>query len=309
MPINVDVTSGNDAGTAKFLIAANSIAKAGNILKCSGSVLGWPPWNHVSGIRSTALNRTTVAVYHSTPSTSRTSRTALLHSLSSHRSSIGKHAWKDAVPPPPTYIMEVPSRVHPLVSNYNEPEHVHRRKMLHRDPTPSGHRSTPRDVTPQRRDPFLSAHAPSDQSQPDPSPRFGPGTPPRSRQPTGSENWRPSTFPPATSGPPISFGPSASTTNSPGPQRIAAPLSNPVPIPSPSYAAMPLDHAQPSTGPEFDWNAESDHDLPLPPAELKISPSPVWAPPTFSTDIVTNVPNWFTRTIPPRHCRDLHIPL
>ena len=100
-----------------------------------------------------------------------------------------KHAWKDAVPPPPTYIMEVPSRVHPLVSNYNEPEHVHRRKMLHRDPTPRRHRSTPRDVTPQRRDPFLSAHAPSDQSQPDPSPRFGPGTPPRSRQPTGSENW------------------------------------------------------------------------------------------------------------------------
>ena len=216
-----------------------------------------------------------------------------------------KHDWKDSVPPPPTYIMEVPSRVHPLASNFMEPERVHRRKMQHRDTTPRGHRSTPRDSTPQRRD-FLSSQTPADHVHPGPSPRFGPGTPPRSRQPTGSENWRPSNFPPATSGPPISFGPSASTTNSQGPQRIAAPLSDPVPTPSPSYAAMPPDHAQPSTGPEFDWNADSDRDLPLPPAELKISPSPVWAPPTFSTDIVTNVPNWFTRTIPPRHCRDLH---
>ena len=216
-----------------------------------------------------------------------------------------KHDWKDSVPPPPTYIMEVPSRVHPLASNFNEPERVHRRKMQHRDTTPRGHRSTPRDSTPQRRD-FLSSQTPADHVHPGPSPRFGPGTPPRSRQPTGSENWRPSNFPPATAGPPISFGPSASTTNSQGPQRIAAPLSDPVPTPSPSYAAMPPDHAQPSTGPEFDWNADSDRDLPLPPAELKISPSPVWAPPTFSTDIVTNVPNWFTKTIPPRHCRDLH---
>ena len=229
-----------------------------------------------------------------------------LWGLTSHRSSMTSMIGiKDSVPPPPTYIMEVPSRVHPLASNFNEPERVHRRKMQHRDTTPRGHRSTPRDSTPQRRD-FLSSQTPADHVHPGPSPRFGPGTPPRSRQPTGSENWRPSNFPPATSGPPISFGPSASTTNSPGPQRIAAPLSDPVPTPSPSYAAMPPDHAQPSIGPEFDWNADSDRDLPLPPAELKISPSPVWAPPTFSTDIVANVPNWFTKTIPPRHCRDLH---
>ena len=216
-----------------------------------------------------------------------------------------KHDWKDSVPPPPTYILEVPSRVCPLASNFKEPERVQRRKMQHRDPTPRGHRSTPRDFTPQRRE-FLAAQTPSDHVHPGPSPRFGPGTPPRSRQPTGSENWRPSNFPPATSGPPTSFGPSTSNIRPHGPQRIAAPLSDPVPMPSPSYAAMPPDHAQPSAGPEFDWNADSDHDLPLPPAQLKVSPSPVWAPPTFSTDIVTNVPNWFTKTIPPRHCRDLH---
>ena len=85
MPINVDVTYGNDAGTANSLIAAN---KPGNTGRCSGSVPGLPPWNHVFGIRSTALNRTTVAVYRSTPSTFKTSGTALLHSLTSHRSSM-----------------------------------------------------------------------------------------------------------------------------------------------------------------------------------------------------------------------------
>ena len=217
-----------------------------------------------------------------------------------------KHDWKDSVPSPPTYISEVPSRVPPLASNFNEPERVHNRKMRNRDTTPRGHRSTPRDVTPHRRDPFLASQTPSDHARPCPSPRFGPGTPPRSRQPTGSENLGSSTFPPATPGPPISFGPSASTVNPQGPQRIAAPLTHPVPTPSPSYAAMPLDHAQPPTGPEFDWTAESDHDLPLPPASLKISPSPVWAPPTFATDIVTNVSNWFTKPIPTRQCRDLH---
>ena len=107
-----------------------------------------------------------------------------------------KHDWKDSVPPPPTYILEVPSRVCPLASNFKEPERVQRRKMQHRDPTPRGHRSTPRDSTPQRRE-FLPAQTPSYHANPGPSPRFGPGTPPRSRQPTGSENWRPSNFPPA----------------------------------------------------------------------------------------------------------------
>ena len=69
---------------------------------------------------------------------------------------------------------------------------------------------------------------------------------------------------------------------------------------------MTLDPIQPTTGPEFDWNAESDQDLPLPPASLKISPRPIWAPPTFVTDIVTNAPNWFTKPIPTRQFRDLH---
>ena len=217
-----------------------------------------------------------------------------------------KHDWKDSVPSPSTYIMEVPSRVQPLASNFNEPERVQRRKMQHRDNTPRGYRSTHRDNTPHRRDPFLSSQTPSDHAQPYTSPRFGPGTPPRSRQPTGSENMRPSTFPPATSGPPIIFSPSASTANPQGPQRIATPLTHPVPTPSPSYVAMTFDPAPPSTGPEFDWNAESDQDLPLPPASLKISPRPIWAPPTFVTDIVTNAPNWFTKPIPTRQCRDLH---
>ena len=49
-----------------------------------------------------------------------------------------KHDWKDSVPPPPTYILEVPSRVCPLASNFKEPERVQRRKMQHRDPTPIG---------------------------------------------------------------------------------------------------------------------------------------------------------------------------
>ena len=80
MPINVDVTCGTDVGIARFPIVANSIAKVGNIQRCSVFELGLPPWNHVSGIRSTALSRTLVAVYHYTPLTSKTSRTALLPS-------------------------------------------------------------------------------------------------------------------------------------------------------------------------------------------------------------------------------------
>ena len=88
MPINVDVTFGRSAGTVRFPIAANYIAKAGSILRCSGSGLGLLPLNHVIGSRFTALSPTTVAVYHSIPLTFRTSRTALLRSPSSHRSSM-----------------------------------------------------------------------------------------------------------------------------------------------------------------------------------------------------------------------------
>ena len=87
-PINVDVTSGSSAGTVRFPIAANYIAKAGSILRCSGSGLGLPPANHVIGSQFTALSPTTVAVYHSIPLTFRTSRTASLRSPSSHRSSM-----------------------------------------------------------------------------------------------------------------------------------------------------------------------------------------------------------------------------
>ena len=182
-----------------------------------------------------------------------------------------KHDWKDSVPSPPTYIIEVPSRVQPLASNFNEPERVHNRKMRNRDTTPRGQRPTQSEVPPHRRDPFLSAQIPSDHVQSCPSPRFGPGTPPRSRQPTGSENWRPSTLPPTTSGSPISFGPSASTANSHGPQRIAAPLTNPVPTPSPSYAAMPI-------GPEFDWSSPRSLIGNFHPASFKTTSMPSGTP-------------------------------
>lgn len=98
-------------------------------------------------------------------------------------------------------------------------------------------------------------------------------------------NWirsiRPSKLPPAPSGPPTTFGPSSSTLTHQGPQRIATPLTQPVPTPSPSYAATTYDQAQPVSGPDFDWNAESDNELPLPPASIKISPRPNWAPPTY----------------------------
>ena len=307
MPINVGVTCGTDAGIARSPIVANYIAKAGE----HSEMFGFRAW--IASVEP----RFWYSVYCLEPNFSgrlplytidfQDLQTCLATQPFITTELHSKHDWKDSVPSPPTYIIEVPSRVQPLASNFNEPERVHNRKMRNRDTTPRGQRPTQSEVPPHQRDPFLSAQIPSDHVQSCPSPRFGPGTPPRSRQPTGSENWRPSTLPPTTSGSPISFGPSsASTANSHGPQRIAAPLTNPVPTPSPSYAAMPIDQAQPSTGPEFDWNADSEPDLPLPPASLKISPSPVRAPPTFSTDIVTNVPNWFTKPIPSRQCRDLH---
>ena len=94
MPINVDVILGTDAGPARFPTVANSIAKAGNIRKCSHFDLGLPPWNHVSGIQSIALSPILVAICHYIPSTSKTYRTALPPSRSSPRSSISSTTGK-----------------------------------------------------------------------------------------------------------------------------------------------------------------------------------------------------------------------
>ena len=168
-----------------------------------------------------------------------------------------KHDWKDSVPSPPTYIIEVPSRVQPLASNFNEPERVHNRKMRNRDTTPRGQRPTQSEVPPHRRDPFLSAQIPSDHVQSCPSPRFGPGTPPRSRQPTGSENS-------------LCLLPLQALRS------VLAP--RPPPRTHMDLNALPhhwrtrcqLHHHH--MLPCLSTMADSDPDLPLPPASLKISP-------------------------------------
>ena len=235
MPINVDVTYGNDAGTANSLIAANYTDKA----REHSEMFGFRAW--VASVEP----RFWYSVYCLEPNYSgrlplytidfQDLRNCLATQPYITPELHDKHDWKDSVPPPPTYIMEVPSRVHPLASNFNEPERVHRRKMQHRDTTPRGHRSTPRDSTPQRRD-FLSSQTPADHVPPRSittiRPRDPSSVPPTDRL----RELAPQQFPSCHFWPSDQFWPLGIYNQ---PQRIAAPLSDPVPTPSPSYAAMP----------------------------------------------------------------------
>ena len=125
-------------------------------------------------------------------------------------SSFIKHDWKETVEPPLTYIQDTASHVQPYAANYYDDERVQQRRALHqRQRSQTPRRPRPEQVHPasdfQTPAPFLPSHSQPATTPSTASPRFGPGTPPRSRQPTGSSGARPTTQFPAPASTPTSF--------------------------------------------------------------------------------------------------------
>ena len=145
-----------------------------------------------------------------------------------------KHSWKETVEPPLTYLHDYASLVKPFAANYYDDERVQQRRALHRQRSQTPRRPRPEPSQPATTaDNFLQQNEPV---QPSPvPPHFGTGTPPRSRQPTGSSHQhQPSSFPTPKSNP-TSFRPPVQTPYDNRPTPITNPCSTPIAPPSPAY--------------------------------------------------------------------------
>ena len=208
-----------------------------------------------------------------------------------------KHSWKETVEPPLTYLHDYASLVKPFAANYYDDERVQQRRALHRQRSQTPRRPRPEPSQPATTaDNFLQQN---EHVQPSPvPPHFGTGTPPRSRQPTGSSHQhQPSSFPTPKSNP-TSFRPPVQTPYDNRPTPITNPCSTPIAPPSPAYTqTWPEVPADP-------WAEDSDG-LQPPPADLRVTAPPNWQPSTaLQTSIRSSHHNFFTQPIPRAYYRD-----
>ena len=214
-----------------------------------------------------------------------------------------KHSWKETVEPPLTYLLDTPSHVPPFAANYYDDERVQQRRVQRqRSQTPRRPRpaqAAPEPTEAQTSTNFLPNNTQRPSTTVHASPRFGQGTPPRSRQPTGSDHTRPTSSFPTPSATPTSFAPPMPAPSTTSPSPISAPCSIPVVPPSPSYTTQwPPTSSDP-------W-AEPDSDgLPTPAANLRVTAPPNLEPShALQISLQESRYNFFTQPIPRAYFRD-----
>ena len=211
-----------------------------------------------------------------------------------------KHSWKETVEPPLTYLLDTPSHVPPFAANYYDDERVQQRRVQRqRSQTPRRPRpaqAAPEPTEAQTSTNFLPNNTQRPSTTVHASPRFGQGTPPRSRQPTGSDHTRPTSSFPTPTATPTSFTPPMPAPSTPSPSPISAPCSIPVVPPSPSYTTQwPPTYTTAS----HPW-AEPDSDgLPTPAANLRVTAPPNLEPShALQISLQESRYNFFTQPIP-----------
>ena len=207
-----------------------------------------------------------------------------------------KHSWKETVDPPLTYILDTPSHVQPYAANYYDDDRVQQRRALHqrqRGQTPRRLRPTQVDPAPteaQTSANFLPNNNQQTSTPGHASPRFGQGTPPRSRQPTGSGNTRPTSSFPTPTSTPTSFAPPMPAQSTASPSPISAPPSY-----TQKWPPMPSDP----------WNEPDSDDIPTPPANLRVTAPPNLEPShALQISLQDSRHNFFTQPIPRAYFRD-----